>query len=306
MSAGDRPEPADPPEGDDMGDDLIFLDGALGTELSRWGVDTSPPLWSARSLGEDADAVTEIHLDALRAGAQVLTACTFRTHERILARAGWGGRSAELNARAIRAAREALAQEPARQALVAGSVGPLEDCFRPDLVPSREELRAEHGLHARSLRAAGADLALVETMGTRREASAAVTAAVASGLPAWCSFVTAGPGRLLSGEPLRDAVAAVEDLGAEAVLLNCIPTAAALPDLESLLGCATVRAGIYPNVGHARGVEGWRRELMLTPEDFALRMEAFADLGATILGGCCGTQPEHVAATVAALARARA
>lgn len=285
---------------------VTILDGALGTELSRWGLDTSAPLWSARVLGDEPDAVTEVHQDALRAGAQVLTACTFRTHERNLARAGWQGRSDALNARAIACARDAMESEGRPDARVAGSIAPLEDCFRPDLVPSREELRAEHARQARSLQRAGADLILVETMGTRREATAAVTAAAATGLPTWCSFTTASPGRLLSGEPLAEAVAAVEDLGAEIVLLNCIPAVEALPELEALLSCATVPAGLYPNIGHARGVEGFRPELMLPPDDFALRMEACAELGARVLGGCCGTQPEHVAALARALARVKA
>lgn len=281
--------------------DVILLDGAMGTELSRRGQDTSAPLWSARALAQAPDAVTAIHRESLRAGARVLTTCTFRTHERTLRRAQWEGRGAELNALAVRCAREAMTAEGVMDVRVAGSMSPLEDCFRPDLVPPREQLVPEHAQQARSLAQAGADLLLVETMGTRRESSSAVTAAVATGLTTWCSFTTSAPGILLSGEPLRDAVEAAEDLGAEAILLNCIPCADVLPDLEALLQCATVPCGLYPNVGHARGVEGFRAELLLTPEDFAERMAECVEGGAEIVGGCCGTRPEHVAALAKAL-----
>ena len=274
----------------------LLLDGALGTELTRWGIDTSAPLWSARALVDDVDAIVEIHQDYVRAGCDVLTACTFRTQERTLLRAGLGGRGRDLNRTAIDAARQAIALEGRTGVRVAGSVAPLEDCFRPDLVPERTTLAAEHAAHARSLREAGADLLLCETMGSRREATAAVMAAVATGLPTWCSFLTSAPGRLLSGEPLGEAVQAVEDIGAAMVLVNCVPAGEVLADLEALLDVAHVPAGCFPTVGHGRAVEGWREDLALPPSQFAELLVACRDLGAEIVGGCCGTQPEHLAA----------
>jgi S-methylmethionine-dependent homocysteine/selenocysteine methylase len=278
-----------------------LLDGALGTELARRGGDLAAPLWSARALVEDPDAITEIHQDYLRAGAEVLTTCTFRTHERSLHGGCWTGRGAQLNRTAVACARAAISREGRSSVRVAGSIGPLEDCFRPDLVPPRDELVREHAAQARSLRDAGVDLLLVETMGTQAEASAAVAAAVATGLPTWCSFTTSSPCRLVSGEPLRDGVAAVEDLGAEAVLVNCVPAQEVRADVEALAACATITFGAYPGLGHARGVDGFREDLVLDPEDFAQRLLELRDLGAEILGGCCGTRPEHLAAVHGAL-----
>lgn len=280
---------------------VTILDGALGTELSRWGLDTSPPLWSARALVDDIDAVVEIHQDHLRAGCRVLTACTFRTQERTLLRAGWGGRSHELNRLAVEAARRAIAMEGRTGIRVAGCIASLEDCFMPDLVPDRTALASEHAAHARSLKEAGADLLLCETMGARREAAAAVMAGVTTGLPTWCSFLTKSPGLLLSGEPLADAVRAVEDLGAEAVLINCVPAVEILADFEALADVAGVPAGAYATVGLSRAADGFREDLALTPEGFASRMLACRDAGAEILGGCCGTEPRHLAALVAAM-----
>ena len=280
-----------------------LLDGAVGTELSRRQVDTRHPLWSARALVEAPSVVRDIHAESALAGCDVLTTCTFRTGERTLARAGWSGRSSELNRVAVGLAQDAVARtrDAVRAAgrlsvRVAGGLAPLEDCFRPDLVPGPDALAREHAAQASSLAGAGADLLLVETMISRAEAIAAVRGCVATGLPTWCSFLTSAPGRLLSGESLADAVAAVEDLGAEAVLLNCIPAVEAMADFEALARVAHVPTGVYPNIGHGRGTEGWRQELMLTPEQFAQCLADLRAAGASILGGCCGTEPRHLSA----------
>ena len=127
----------------------ILLDGAMGTELQRRGADTRLPLWSARALVEAPDLVAEIHREEVEAGADVLTANTFRTHRRTLAKGGLAERSRELSALAVRLAREAA---PAgRPVFVAGSIAPLEDCYRPDLVPEDAVLEREHSEQADSL-----------------------------------------------------------------------------------------------------------------------------------------------------------
>ena len=283
---------------------VTLLDGPTGTELSRRGHDTRLPLWSARPLAEHPEAVEEIHADFVKAGADLLTTCTFRTHARNLAHAGWQDRVDELNRLAVDVARRAAARVATHPTRVAGSISPLEDCYRPDLVPPDDDLRAEHACQARSLAAAGADLLLVETMNCRREADAAVRAAVATGLPTWCSWVADGRGHLLSGEPIADAAHSAEDLGAVALLVNCVPVAEMLRDVEDLLAATDLPVGCSGNIGHARDVDGWRVDLMLTPEEFAAEAMRCREAGARILGGCCGSQPEHLAALAEALRRA--
>ncbi len=285
---------------------VLILDGATGTELSRRGVATGGPAWSAAALADDPDAIVEIHREALRAGAQVLTTCTFRTHARSLARdPALAGRSAELNAIAVGCARRARSAEGRADARIAGSLSPLEACFRPDLVPGEAACAREHADQAESLARAGADLLLAETMGTLREARAAVTAAVATGLETWCAFTTAAPGRLLSGEPLAVAVRAVEDTGASAVLINCVPAVESLAEFRALAAGASGPCGIYPNIGHARGVDGFQSDLLLEPGEFGAHLGACVRAGARLIGGCCGTTAEHVAA-ITALGRGEA
>ncbi|HJW84596.1 MAG TPA: homocysteine S-methyltransferase family protein, partial [Anaerolineae bacterium] len=176
--------------------ELLILDGATGTELARRGVDTGLPLWSANGLIRAPDVVRAIHADYVRAGANIITTNTFRTHRRNLAHAGLDHRARELTHLAVQIARDAiqLSNHPPNQPLfVAGSMSPLEDCYSPDRVPPDDQLRAEHCEIAEHLAEAGCDLLLVETMNTIREATLAAEAAKSTGLPVCVSFV-AGPG----------------------------------------------------------------------------------------------------------------
>ena len=285
---------------------ITILDGAMGTELARRGVDTGLPLWSANALLAAPNVVQQIHLDYLRAGAQVITANTFRTNRRTLIRAGLGDRFRELTFRAVELARQAIAVGPAGGwPYIAGSIAPVEDCYSPWLAPSDAELEVEHGELARHLADAGCDLLLVETMNTIREAviaaraakCAAKCAASATGLPVWVSFTLDERNALLSGESLRDAARAVLALRPDAVLVNCIPVAqtrSAVSDLRSAVGDAPVRLGAYANAGHVEQ-GGWSMEHGVTPDEYRRAAAEWAAAGATIIGGCCGTMPEHIA-----------
>jgi hypothetical protein len=162
---------------------------------------------------------------------------------------------------------------------VLGSAPPLEDCFHPERVPDDATLAREHGEHARHLVEAGADAVLVETMNTIREAVAAVRAARECGAPVFASFVSRGRARLLSGEPLDEAVDAVARLGPLAVGVNCLPPGAVPPCL-AVLQRAQLPFFVYANLigpGEER-----------SPEEYARCAAGWIEAGARIVGGCCG------------------
>lgn len=290
----------------------VLLDGALGTELERRSPDpraTALPLWSTHALLGDASPIREIHRDYRRAGAEILTANTFRTQRRTLARAGLGDRADELTALAVALAREAATElgtgdgaVDSRPVWVAGSAPPLEDCYHPERVPDHATLAREHAEHARALVCAGVDLILVETINTAREGVAALRAAREAGADACISFVCDDAGRLLSGEPLAGALAAVAGLGPLAVLVNCLPpkhVAACLPALRA----SGLAFGVYTNLGAPDDEIGFRRSDDSSPEDLAGFAARWVSAGASIVGGCCGTEPGHIAAIAAALGR---
>ena len=273
----------------------------MGTELQRRETDTSLPLWSARALIADPEIVWTIHGDEVAAGADILTANTFRTHARSLARGGVGERAAELSALAVRLAHQAAAT-PGREVFVAGSLSPLEDCYRPDLVPDDAALAREHGAQARFLADAGVDLLLAETHNTVREAVAAARAARETGLPFVVSMVTDGSGRLLSGEPLSGAAEALLPIEPDALGINCVPAVKLAGDLAALTAAAPGRRlAAYGNLGLPAEGPGWKFTDELEPEDYAREAERWLGLGARIVGGCCGTTPAHTRALRALL-----
>jgi S-methylmethionine-dependent homocysteine/selenocysteine methylase len=274
----------------------------MGTELQRRGGTVDLPLWSAHALLDSPELVVEIHADYLEAGADILTTNTFRTTPRTFHRAGIPDQSQALTSIAVLLAHQARGRHPGRTILIAGSMAPLEDCYRPDLVPPNHILRAEHWQQAERLASAGVDLLLIETMGTIREAYAACAAARATGKEVIVSFVCDLTGNLYGGESLRDAVAAISPLQPLAVSLNCVSPRLLSAALRTVRAVTPLPLAVYANVG-VPGHEGATTLICDTdPPAYAHYAGQWLEDGASIIGGCCGTTPEHIRALHAVVA----
>lgn len=274
----------------------LLLDSAMGTELERHGAATQLPLWSARALIGNPELVLAIHRDQVASGAEILTANTFRTHRRTLAKEGLEDRSAELTRTAVLLAREA-ARGTSRHVFVAGSLSPLEDCYRPDLAPPGEALEREHATQARALAAAGVDLILVETQNSVRELSAATRWARDTGLPVIASMITDGEGRLLSGEAIEEAAASLATLKIDALSINCVPARRLAADLARLAAAAPgVPLAAYGNLGRPTAEDARIFTEDVPPEEYAALAREWIRIGARVVGGCCGTTSAHTAA----------
>lgn len=290
----------------------VLLDGAVGTELARRGVPTTLPLWSAHALLTDAGlaTLTEIHADYARAGAEILVTNTFRTTRRGLAKGNLGdaGNWQELNRRAVAAARAGLqaartgpaALHPSRVCLVAGGLAPLEDCYRPDLVPPERDCLAEHRRQAECLARIGVDLIMIETMNTLREARAALAAALETDLEILLSLCPKGPRHLLSGEPLDEVVPRLRDAGGKrlrGLLLNCATPEVLEPIFPGFSALSPgLPHGLYAHLGEPDEVTGWRLPQHHDPERYARWVSGRIGEGGRLVGGCCGTTPDHIAA----------
>lgn len=271
------------------------MDGPTGTELERRGFGTTLPLWTATAPRLAPDLLRDIHADYVDAGADILTACTFRTTHHTLSTAGYDDDPRELTSLAVDIARKAT-KKSNRRVLVAGSMAPLEDCYAPDRTPDAATLAQEHLANAQTLLAAGVDLILVETMPTAREALAASRAATTAAhgrVPVIVSLLARPGQQLFDGSALSTAVAALTDLPVELIAVNCCSTDActqAMRDLRS-----TGRPfGAYANAHQPDGTFGQ----VSAPFDVAAygrSVEGWLDAGATLVGGCCGTRPEHIA-----------
>ncbi|MDH5492878.1 MAG: homocysteine S-methyltransferase family protein [Myxococcales bacterium] len=263
---------------------VVILDGPMGTELLARGVETPLPLWSAAALQSAPERVHQVHAAYARAGASVHTSNTFRTRRRLL------GEAWEPLARlAVRIAREAV---PAGHR-IAGSIAPLEDCYRPELSPP--DGRAEHRELARCLAEEGVDLLLCETFPHIPEALVAVEEAVATGCPTWLSL-TAGPAAdLLTPEAIREGARQAIERGAQAVLINCIPASRTLPFVRALAGLG-IPFGAYANAGAIDERIGWSASSAEGASRYLEYAESWVAAGATLIGGCCGTSPAHIRA----------
>ena len=135
---------------------LILLDSAMGTELQARECDISPPLWSARALIDNPDMVRQIHIDNIDAGADIITTNTFRTQRRTFEKADYhfneldfAETAAELTRMAVDIAEDAV-MFTNDNVLIAGCIAPIEDCYKPELVPDMDTLCAEHYEHVKN------------------------------------------------------------------------------------------------------------------------------------------------------------
>ncbi len=293
---------------------VVVLDGGIGTEILRRDVS-----WADHQIRSRPEVVRAIHEDYLRAGADVITTNSFQltrrafvNHFRDLRHLQHIGaldlpqRADDLLAEAVEIAHRAREASPGRspRAAIAGAVTTLEWCFRPDLSPDETAAAAEYRHIAEILAQSGADLMLLETMNNITEAAAGAQAGRAAGLPVWVSFVPDEQGRLFSSEPLEKAVATLAPLGVEAILVNCAPPPDIEAGLKNLLAAKNthLQAGAYPHIGRFDPPE-WLFTEEYPPARYAECARRWAQMGARIVGGCCGTTPDHIRAVADAAER---
>lgn len=285
-------------------EDTVLFAGAVGTELQRRGFKTTLPLWSASAPLDGYDVLTQIHKDYFSAGADICITNTFRTTPRTFDKVGRAQDAHLALKRAVDSAKEARSLVTDRPVFIAGSFAPLEDCYEPDLVPDDESLKREHTELAQWLAAEGVDCLLAETINSKREAVAMARAASATGLPFIISFVVNPDGSLFDGTALSEVVAATDLPGRCAVSINCRPIDIIDSAFDALMSAAPDQIwGVYPNgIGHPHDDEGWIFEN--NPDSigkFTDYILQWRSKGARILGGCCGTTPDYIAALAKAV-----
>jgi len=284
--------------------ELVILDGAIGTEILRRNV-----TWADHQLANKPDFVRGIHEDYILAGANVLSTNSFQLCRRALYnhfrdeahRRQVGARDLDERANKLLAASVVLAREareriaPKHPVAVAAAVTTLEWCFRPDLAPSADQARAEYTEIFQVVKDAGADMVLLETVNSITEARVALEVAKKIGLPCWVAFVCDQKGLLFTRETLADAVCVLEPLGVDAILLNCAPPDDISAGMRELSPHARVPIGGYAHIGRFDPPE-WMFTDEYPPQKYLQVAGSWKKMGATILGGCCGTTPDHIAA----------
>ena len=280
----------------------VILDGGMGSELIRRGVGDARGLWSARALLEAPESVVEVHRDYMAAGAEIIITNTYSTIPSYLGKLGMERRWLELTELAGKLARSAV-DGAAGKALVAGSLPPFGESYRADLVPPDAEAQPLYRQMVEALDPY-VDLFICETMSSTREArNAASMARCHSTKPVYVSWTlaeAAGAG-LRSGESVAAALDGVADLAPDALLFNCTSPQAIAGGLAQLAELTDQPLGAYPN--RFSVPEGWTLDgdkpterYELSVEDFVNHALQWRELGASLIGGCCGIGPEHIAA----------
>ena len=272
----------------------LLIDGAMGTLLQEGGL--APGACPEELNAARPELIGEIHGRYIAAGADIITTNTFGGSRLKLMEYGLEGRLAELNAAAVRAAKEA-ASKAGRPVFVAGDVGPTGKFIRPVGELSFDEAFNVYSEQIKALADAGADLILIETMSDLREARAAVIAAKAvCGLPVAVTMTFQQDMRTLLGTPPEAAIAVLEAVGADFIGANCSLGPEGLYEAAKRMAkAARVPLVFQPNAGLPKLVDG-KTVFPASPEDMAAYAEKFIHLSVAMLGSCCGSTPTHTGA----------
>jgi homocysteine S-methyltransferase len=271
------------------GDGIHVFDGAIGTMLYSKGV------YINRSYDElnltAPDLVREVHEEYFRAGAEIIETNTYGATAHKLSAYGLSERLREINISAARLAREAVGDK----AYVAGSIGPLGLRIEPYGPTSFAEAKAMFAAQIEALLEGGVDLFVLETFSDLSEIEQAIAAVKAAcELPIVAQITIQMDGKTVFGAPPEGFTKKLDALGADVIGLNCgVGPALVLTALEKMHEVTDKKLSAQPNAGLPRDVQG-RQMYMCSPEYMAEFTRRFIQVGASFIGGCCGTTPAHI------------
>jgi len=274
---------------------VLVCDGAMGTMLYSKGISLSH-CFDQLNL-TSPQLVKEVHLSYVKAGAEVLETNTFGANRFRLQKFDLGDKVREINLAGARLAREVAGED----LYVAGSVGPLGVRVEPLGPTSLAEAREAFREQIAALVEGGVDLIIVETMVDMNEAHQALLAAREAGsLPVVVQMTVQDDGSTPTGTTPEDFARRLDEWGADILGLNCsVGPAAILEALERMATVTDKKLSAQPNAGMPRTVEG-RNLYLCSPDYMASYAARFIRTGARLVGGCCGTTPDHIRAIKAA------
>ena len=270
----------------------LVSDGATGTNLIASGLPhgTTPEHW----VLEQPDQIIRLHQEFIAAGADLILTSTFGATSLRLAGSSLAGRAAEVNQRAVALARQAVGNS---SVWVAGSLGPVGGLLKPYGPLEVEAVTAAYAEQALALAEAGVDLLAIETQFDLGEAKAAIQGVRSvTELPLVCSFSYDRGKRTMMGVSPTQAARQLADLGIDLIGINCGRSLEEnLQNLVELRQTTSLPIWFKPNAGLPQIDANNRTTYSLTPAEMGDLVPAWLEAGAQIVGGCCGTSPEHLA-----------
>ncbi len=275
---------------------LNILDGAIGTELIVRGEKLPPHIWSAKINQSNPDLLLNIHREYIKAGADYIITNTFRTTSRAYKKTGLTNIEASKASKASMESAITIAKKaasPYQHVKILGSIAPLEDCYLPELFPGSRIAKNEYYTIANELKDGGVDGYILETMNNILEIQACLEIVQAFKLPIWISLNLFDDYRIKSKETLENAIDMISDFDIDYILLNCNPLERTNQGMK-ILSKKFSKWGVYPNLGIGEPSPSGVINEYYSNEEFLSLCGKAIDLGASVLGGCCGTRPMHI------------
>jgi len=287
-------------------DQIVLIDGATGTELQRRGVPMDKVAWSGAAVLSHPDVVREIHEDYIRAGAEVIITNTFGSTRQILGPAGFGDQVEVVHRDAVKLARQARDTVAEQAVAVAGSISTEPPGFDRDAFLSPEKELEAYREAAGLLADAGVDLIALEMIVETSHARRAMEAALETGLPVWlgvCCKKTQD-GRIVSFDhtdiDFTTVLDALIPMGPTVVNIMHSEIGAIPEAIELVRERWSGPIGVYPESGYFTK-PNWNWVDVISPADLVTEALGWVAAGVRLLGGCCGTSPEHIKALQASL-----
>ena len=285
---------------------ILLIDGGMGTELQRRGVAMDEVAWSGAAVFTNPDAVRETHEDYIRAGSRVITTNTFGSTRQMLGPAGYGDQVEAVHRDAVRLAKQARDNVGEASVAIAGSISTEPPRFDRDAFLSPEKELESYREAAGLLAESGVDLIALEMINDIDHASRAMQVALETHLPIWLGVgcKKREDGKIVSFDHADLEFATVLDalipMGPTVVNIMHSEIRAVPEAIELVRQRWSGPIGVYPESGHFTQPH-WNFVDIIPPADLVTEALGWVAGGARLLGGCCGTNPEHIKALQAAM-----
>jgi len=274
----------------------LIMDGAMGTELMRRGIELPLPLWSSIANIEEYDHVATIHKEYIESGCNVITTNTFRTTPRTFMKAGYTDADAlKLSKKSFKmAVKAAKNAKNAKNILIAGSIAPLEDCYVPSEFPGKIIAKNEFQFLTDMVSKSGVDIILFETMGSYKEIETALQVSEYIKMEKWLSIILKDKNHLLDNTKIEKVVGLAMRSNIDMLLINCTSTKIITDALPSFLKLWKGKWGTYPNAGKSMPTKEGIFTSVLSDDQFSKEISHYISLGASLVGSCCGSTPDTI------------
>jgi homocysteine S-methyltransferase len=289
--------------------EVIILDGATGTELQRRGVEMSPEAWCGPATLNNGELLTQIHLDYIHAGSDVITTNTYASNSMMLTPAGYGEKVKDIVKTAVDAALRARDKAPdGRNVVVGGSLSHMvphiagTDLVDPDRTPPPAQMAESFHELAQLLKAGGVDHIMLEMMYEENRTPLALAAAQATGLPVWfgLSARRSDAGNIISfnlaeESPLETIINFIPETGIDVVNVMHTQPQAVSDTINMVRNRFTGPIGVYPDSGYFE-MPDWNFNEVIPASKLEEFYGEWVDKGVQLIGGCCGLTIEHIQA----------